>query len=97
VAVAYEPYAECAAASPGTDFRFEGYDIMDREVHHSLLLNCGRFPEAFSPSDLNSAGLLPTVGAATVAKGTLLLRYAEHDHVPGCGIWALWTMDASTR
>ncbi len=92
-ALAYEPYSECADVNPGPRFSFAGYDIMDRDISTSLVLNCGPLPEAFIPSDLNSVGLFQTLSAATTAKGKFLLHYQNHDHVPGCGIWAIWTMN----
>jgi len=93
LAASYEPVAECEPGTLDGSFTFCGYDLMDRRVEHSLLLNDDRMRDAFSNARRTRFGLLDSLAEATLAKSHLLRDYAALGGVKGCGIWALWSME----
>lgn len=50
------------------EFRFEGYELADRDGSPSALTNCGGFPKAFASTDPNERGLLPSLEMGIVAR-----------------------------
>ena len=88
LAVAKEPTDPAEAwALPG--FAFSGYDLLDKHGSASALLNCGGFPETFSPGDLNTVGLLSTYAQAVRIRQALCVNNPNEHHAD-CYIWALW-------
>ena len=92
LSVIFEPTKECCALSPGKKFVFVGYDILDRETDYSILTNCGTFPSAFSPSELNEYGLLSSLKQAQKTQELLQTLYMDDYHASRCFVWAIWEM-----
>jgi len=70
-------------------FEFAGYDLVDKGMSISALLNCGGFPESFSNSELNESGLLTTFERAKKVQSDLFINNPEETHAD-CDIQALW-------
>jgi len=75
--------------TPTESFQFCGYDIMDSDDSVSVLLNCGAFPDIFSPNDTNSFGLLDQLDDANrIAKNIRVANPNEH-HCRDCRVWGI--------
>jgi hypothetical protein len=73
------------------DFRFLGYDLVDRECSISALTNCGGFPDVFANSELSQVGLLTDFSrAAEVQRNLRSLHPAEHH--ADCHLWAIFRL-----
>lgn len=77
-------------------FDFRGFDLMDRQLGNSALLNCGGFPKAFSSADLSACGLLTDHAKALHAQRLLRQQYPDEFHAD-CDVWAIWRMKRSTE
>jgi len=73
------------------DFRFLGYDLVDRECTISALTNCGGFPDVFANSELSPVGLLPDFARAIEAQRKLRSLHSEEPHA-NCNVWALFRL-----
>jgi len=73
------------------DFRFLGYDLVDRDCSISALTNCGGFPDVFANSELSRVGLLPDFGRAVEVRQTLRSLHPD-DHHADCHLWALFRL-----
>jgi len=73
------------------DFRFLGYDLVDRESSISALTNCGGFPDAFANSELSNAGLLTDLRRAVEVQRTLRALHPEERHAD-CHVWAIFRL-----
>ncbi len=94
LAIAREPSVSDweAVALPG--FVFKGCDLID-ETQTSALTNCGGgFPEAFSPSDLNECGLIPSVTPAYEIRAALAKKYLPEEAHADCTLWAIWRRES---
>jgi len=74
---------------PVADFRFLGYDLLDRECSISALTNCGGFPGAFAGAELSPVGLLTDLDRAIEVRQTLRARYPREHHA-NCDVWAIF-------
>ena len=61
-------------------FVFEGLDLIEGATRISALTNCGGFPLAFEPEELNSLGLLTTLQRAKEVQAKLLEKYPSEEH-----------------
>lgn len=89
LAVIRDPQAGDANHSPGSDFEFAGYDLIEDQTQISALLNCGGFEGAFKPSDLSEWGLIPEYEKARKVQGLLSSLYPEEPHAD-CTLYAIW-------
>jgi hypothetical protein len=92
LAVMREPSAGDCAACQDSRFQFAGFDLIEKPgLGISALSNCRGWPLAFTNSDLNSAGLLPTLGLARAAQNNLQAFYPGASHA-NCHVWAVWRL-----
>lgn len=70
---------------------FAGHDLVERATGVSALTNCGGFPDAFAPGDLNAMGLIPDLGRAREIEARLRGAYPEEPHAD-CELWALFVL-----
>lgn len=68
-------------------FEFCGFDILDDHDSNSILTNCGRFPGTFSPSDVNTFGLLPDLGHANAIAAKIRSDFPDEPHCHNCRVW----------
>jgi hypothetical protein len=73
------------------DFRFLGYDLVDRECSISALTNCGVFPDVFANSELSNVGLLTDLHRATEVQRLLRALHPEERHAD-CHVWAIFRL-----
>ncbi len=73
------------------DFRFLGYDLVERETGISALPNCGGFPDVFANSELSEVGLLPDFTRALEVQSNLRAMHAEVRHA-NCDLWAIFRL-----
>ena len=79
LAVVEEP--DTSDIVPSTqEFVFEGFEVLDVHCDISALTNCGGFPDVFSPSDLNSHGLIGTIERAYEIKSELRRLHANEPY-----------------
>lgn len=74
---------------PTDSFQFCGYDIMDSNDSISVLLNCGAFPDIFSPSDTNSFGLLDKLDDANRIANNIRKANPDEHHCRDCRVWGI--------
>jgi len=73
---------------PGFDFA--GFDLLDQHCCASPLLDCGGYPEIFSPEELSpETGLLRDRDRACEIRD-LLYRLEPDDFHADCNVWAIW-------
>jgi hypothetical protein len=62
--------------------RFEllGYDLVDVHGAVSAITNCGGFPDIFSGSELNTYGLIGSLGRAREIRNALFAKYQGESH-----------------
>lgn len=72
-------------------FAFCGFDLVDRCLSISALVNCGGFPKAFASTELSNCGLLGDIGRATNVQQLLRSEYPDEPHAK-CDVWAIWKM-----
>jgi hypothetical protein len=62
--------------------RFEllGHDLVDVHGGVSALTNCGGFPDIFSGSELNTYGLIDSLGRAGEIRSALFAKYKGESH-----------------
>lgn len=91
LAVVREPGPGSAlAALPRFDF--QGYDLIEVPgLGISALTNCGGFPLAFAPGELNPVGLLPSYDRARAVQAALRQHYPAEPHA-GTNLWAIWRL-----
>ena len=70
------------------DFQLLGYDLVDVTMALSATLNCGGFPQAFQPSDLNGYGLVQTLHRAREIQQALREKYPKESHAEA-HVWAV--------
>jgi len=70
-------------------FQFCGYDIMDSDDSISVLLNCGSFPDIFSPSDTNAFGLLDKLDDANRIADNIRASNPDEHHCQDCRVWGI--------
>lgn len=71
-------------------FAFAGYDLVDMDGIASALLNCGGFPNVFSPTELSiDSGLISSYDRAFEIREKLGELHSEDAHAD-CRVWALW-------
>ena len=73
------------------DFRFLGYDLVDRECSISALTNCGGFPGVFANSELSQVGLLTDFSRAVQVQQNLRSRHPASHHAD-CDRWAIFRL-----
>jgi hypothetical protein len=73
------------------NFKFLGYDLVDRECSVSALTNCGGFPDVFANSELSTFGLLPNFERAAEVQKMLHAQHPEEHHA-NCHAWALFRL-----
>jgi len=78
---------DLAIAPPG--FALLGFELLDVHGDISALTNCGGFPMAFDPSELNPVGLLDSLDRAEEVRELLRSEYPDESHAE-CDIWAVW-------
>ena len=71
------------------EFKFCGFDILDDEDGNSLLTNCGQFPSVFSPSSVNTFGLLSELGQANTIAAKLRADFPDDPHCSNCRVWQI--------
>jgi hypothetical protein len=71
------------------DFRFLGYDLVDKQSTASALTNCGGFPDVFDNSELSPFGLLTDLDRAAEVQQNLRSLYPEEHHA-NCDVWAIF-------
>jgi hypothetical protein len=71
------------------NFKLCGFDIMDSRVGNSTLTNCGRIPEAFSPTDVNQYGLVPNIEDAYAIRDRMRAHRPDDDHLGKCEVWQI--------
>lgn len=76
------------------DFRFHGYDLLDRDHSVSALTNCGGFPDVFSNAELSANGLIRTFDRAVEIQRDLKRIHPEEHHAD-CNIWAVFKWEGS--
>ena len=74
---------------PTDSFQFCGYDIMDSDDSISVLLNCGEFPNIFSPADTNSFGLLDKLDDANRIADNIRTANPDEHHCRDCRVWGI--------
>lgn len=81
-----------ASTLPGApQFQFAGFDIVDKQGGISVLLDCGGFPEVFSPIELSAeSGLIPSLERAYEIRDTLCVLHPDNPHT-NCHVWAVWS------
>jgi hypothetical protein len=70
------------------NFQLLGYDVVDVTMPLSATLNCGGFPEAFQPADLNNYGLVPALHRARTIQEALREKYPTESHAE-THVWAV--------
>jgi hypothetical protein len=70
-------------------FAFRGYDLVEEGGGISALVNCGGFPAAFANAELNSYGLVHSLGRAVEIQDALRLHYPDEHHAC-CDVWAIF-------
>jgi hypothetical protein len=85
---------ECPDGPSFPDFRFLGYDLVDRECSISALTNCGGFPDVFDNSELSNVGLLTDFRRAVQVQQELRLRHPDSHHAD-CHLWAVFRLTAA--
>lgn len=88
-----EPERHPAPKHRSFEFRFEGYELADRDGSTSALTNCGGFPKAFASTDLNERGLLPSLEMARSVQQALATKYPGERHAR-CLVWAVFRATA---
>ena len=68
-------------------FEFCGFDIVDDEDGNSVLTNCGQFSNIFSPSDVNTLGLLSDLNQANAIAAQMRVAFPDEPHCCGCRVW----------
>jgi hypothetical protein len=66
-----------------------GFDIMDSYFGNSTLTNCGRIPEAFAPSAVNTFGLLSDLETAIEVRDKMRRQRPVDPHLRDCGVWQI--------
>ena len=74
---------------PSPSFQFCGYDIMDSDDSVSVLLNCGAFPDIFSPLNTNSFGLVPGLDEALRIANDIREANPDEHHCRKCRVWGI--------
>ncbi len=87
MAVIQEPLLEKAALE--SEFDFVGYDLIDKTVEISALVNCGGFDETFLPSDLNEFGLISDYYEAKRIQNMLPQNNPNDPHAD-CYLYEVW-------
>jgi hypothetical protein len=82
------PPEDPIAIGQSISFEFLGYDLVDVMGSASALVNCGGFPKAFSNTELNRKGLLPTRKRALEVQDALRRFYPQESHAD-CHVWAI--------
>jgi hypothetical protein len=78
--------------APGfADFRFLGYDLVDKQGEVSALTNCGGFPEVFDNAELSPVGLLTDLDRAVEVQRRLHASYPDSHHAD-CNVWAIFRL-----
>ena len=70
-------------------FEFCGFDIVDEHDGNSVLTNCGQFPDIFSPSVVNSLGLLPNLEQANTIAAQIRAAFPDDPHCRNCRVWQI--------
>lgn len=70
-------------------FEFCGFDILDGDDGNSVLTNCGRFPGIFSPSDVNTFGLLSDLDHANTIATQIRADFPDEPHCHNCRVWQI--------
>src|SRR5262249_10558786 len=73
------------------DFRFLGYDLMDRDCSISALTNCGGFPDVFANSELSRVGLFTDIRRAVEVQRDLRSLHPTERHAD-CHLWAVFRL-----
>lgn len=73
----------------GGGFVFRGFELLDVHGDVSALSNCGGFPKAFEPAELNRFGLLDASTRAREVRADLARYYPDQPHAV-CDLWAVW-------
>jgi len=73
------------------DFKFLGYDVVDRESSISALTNCGGFPDVFANSELSNVGLLTDFQRARQVQEKLRSLHPKESHTD-CHLWAIFRL-----
>lgn len=92
LAIQIDPHEQ---AAPPPDFEFCGFDIIDGYGDVSVLLNCGRFPEVFSESELNHFGLIDDLDRVRLIAEQIRKSAPEDDHCGFCKPWYLARLKAT--
>ena len=74
---------------PTESFHFCGYDIMDSDDSISVLLNCGSFPDIFSPGDTSVFGLLDKLDEANRIAHDIRTANPDEHHCQDCRVWGI--------
>ena len=74
---------------PPPGFVLCGHDIMDSYFGNSTLTNCGPIPEAFTPADVNSFGLIDKREMAFDIRDRMRELQPDDDHLGECEVWLL--------
>jgi hypothetical protein len=77
------------------DFEFCGFDIIDGYGAVSVLLNCGRFPDIYSESELNHLGLIDDLDRVRTITEQLRQSAPGDDHCGFCNPWLLARLKAT--
>lgn len=77
------------AEPPAPKFETCGFDIMDSYFGNSTLTNCGRIPEAFSPSIVNQYGLIADVDLAYSIRDKMRRLQPDDPHLSKCEVWQI--------
>ena len=72
-------------------FAFRGFDLMDLQLGNCALVNCGGFPNPFSPDDLSECGLLTDHAKALLVQRLLRAEYSDCFDA-NSDVWAIWQM-----
>ncbi len=70
-------------------FKFCGFDILDDHDGNSVLTNCGPFPGIFSPSDVNTWGLLSDLDQANTIAAKIRTHFPDEPHCHNCRVWQI--------
>ena len=78
-----------AHVKPTDSFVFCGYDIMDSDDSISVLLNCGSFPDIFSPEQTNLFGLIDNLDHANRIAENIRIGNPDEHHCRDCRVWGI--------
>lgn len=89
LALMQNPTDEELGSFSDSRFVFRGFDLMDVQGGNSALVNCGGFPDVFSPADLSDCGLLSDHATALLVQKVLRAKYPDCFDAD-CDVWAIW-------